>query len=87
MPTFLNLDKPHPDKVFTVIIWARNLTKFEKPPHEAYTGKRICVTGLIELHKGFPEIEVRDPSQITVSADQPAPAEPAAEPKPDEPKQ
>lgn len=79
-PTFLDFDKPHPDKVFVVVIWDRNLSKFKEPPEKAYAGKRLCVTGLIEMHKGTPEIEVRDPSQISVEAD----AEPAAPPPPAE---
>ena len=64
-PTFLNLDKPYPHQVFTVLIWGSDRGKFENPP-EALSGKDICVTGLIQSYKGSPEIIVKDPSQIKV---------------------
>jgi len=30
-PTFLNLDKPYPNQVFTVVIWGNNRSKFGTP--------------------------------------------------------
>jgi hypothetical protein len=27
-PTFLNLDKPYPNQVFTIVIWGNNRSKF-----------------------------------------------------------
>lgn len=62
-PTFLNLDKPYPHQIFTVLIWGSDRGKFEKPP-EAISGKDICVTGKIQSYRGQPEIIVKDPSQI-----------------------
>lgn len=67
-PTFLNFDRPYPEQTFTVVIWGQNLGKFERPPHQAFAGKEICVTGTVENYKGKPQIEVRDPAQITVTA-------------------
>ena len=64
-PTFLNLDKPYPHQVFTVLIWGSDRSKFEKPP-EALSGKEICVTGIIQSYRGRPEIIVKNPSQIKV---------------------
>jgi hypothetical protein len=64
-PTFLNLDKPYPHQLFTVLIWGSDRGKFEKPPEEL-SGKEICVTGMIQSYKGRPEIIVKDPSQIKV---------------------
>jgi DNA/RNA endonuclease YhcR with UshA esterase domain len=64
-PTFLNLDKPYPEQLFTVIIWGQNRAKFGAPETDL-RGKRICVSGLIESYRGVPEIEARQPSQITV---------------------
>src|SRR5580704_17641643 len=43
-PTFLNLDKPYPNQVFTIVIWGDNRSKFGKPEND-YNGKRVCVTG------------------------------------------
>ncbi len=67
-PTFLNFDRPYPAQSFTVVIWGENNRKFERPPHRLFSGKDLCVTGTIETYKGKPQMEVRDPSQITVIA-------------------
>jgi len=64
-PTFLNLDKPYPNQIFTVVIWGRNRSKFGRPEVE-YNQKRICVTGKIGEYRGVPEIVADDPKQITI---------------------
>jgi DNA/RNA endonuclease YhcR with UshA esterase domain len=64
-PTFINLDKPYPNQIFTVLIWGTNRPKFGDP-EEAYRGKHICVTGKISDYKGAPEIIAYEPSQINV---------------------
>lgn len=64
-PTFLNLDKPYPNHVFTVVIWGEDRHKFGTPD-TAYKGKRICATGKITAYAGLPEIVASDPKQITV---------------------
>jgi len=64
-PTFLNLEKPYPNQIFTIVIWGRNRTRFESPEVE-YRGKRICVTGIIEDYRGVAEIEAKIPGQIKV---------------------
>jgi DNA/RNA endonuclease YhcR with UshA esterase domain len=62
-PTFLNLDKPYPSHVFTVLIWGESRSKFGSPETE-YKDKRVCVTGTITEYRGVPEIVVDDPKQI-----------------------
>ena len=64
-PTFLNLDKPYPNQVFTVVIWGENRGKFGKPEDD-YKDKRVCVTGKISAYSGLPEIVVTEPKQIAV---------------------
>ena len=64
-PTFINLDKPYPNQIFTVLIWGTNRPKFGDP-EEVYRGKHICVTGKISDYKGAPEIIAYEPSQIKV---------------------
>jgi hypothetical protein len=66
-PTFLNLNRPYPDQIFTVLIWGRDRPKFSEPPEEFYPGKQICVTGRIVKYRGKPQIVVEDPSQLVVS--------------------
>jgi hypothetical protein len=65
-PTFLNLDKPYPNQVFTVLIWGENRSKFGTSESE-YKGKRICVTGKITEYRGVPEVVADDPGQISAN--------------------
>jgi DNA/RNA endonuclease YhcR with UshA esterase domain len=65
-PTFLNLDKPYPDAIFTVVIWGSDRGKFTAPPEKAFQGKTVRVTGKITAYKGTPEIAVHDPTQIVI---------------------
>ena len=67
-PTFLNLDKPYPNQLFTVVIWGEVRPRFSEPPERAFDGKRICVTGRIELYRGAPQITVQEPSAIAAPA-------------------
>ena len=39
-PTFLNLDKPYPNQIFTVVIWGNNRSKFGAP-ESGYKGRNI----------------------------------------------
>jgi hypothetical protein len=45
-PTLLDLDKPYPVQLFTVLIWGENRAKFGAPA-EIYRNKNICVSGRI----------------------------------------
>jgi hypothetical protein len=63
-PTFLNLDKPYPNQVFTIMIWGSDRGKFGTPEVQ-YLGKRLCATGQIQSYKGKPEIVANDPRQLT----------------------
>lgn len=64
-PTFLNLDKPYPTQVFTVLIWGSDRSHFGVP-EESFANKRLCVTGKITSYRGVPEIVAHDASQITI---------------------
>jgi DNA/RNA endonuclease YhcR with UshA esterase domain len=64
-PTYLNLDRAYPNQKFNAVIPGENRDKFSKPPEINYAGKKICVTGTINVFRGVAEIVVRDPSQIT----------------------
>ena len=67
-PTFIDFGPPHPNQVFTALIWGEYRDKFDYAP-ESLLGKRICVSGMITEHKGKPEIKVTEPSQISVMSD------------------
>jgi hypothetical protein len=64
-PTFINLDKPYPNQIFTVLIWGSDRPKFGDP-EETYRSKSICVTGKISDYKGVPEIIAYEPTQIQI---------------------
>ena len=66
-PTFLNLDRPYPNQIFTVTIWGHDRPKFSEPPEVFYQGANISVTGRITNFRGAPEIVVHAPSQIAVN--------------------
>lgn len=62
-PTFLNLDKPYPNEIFTVVIWGSDRPKFEAPESK-YSEVNVCVTGKISSYRGIPEIAATEPNQI-----------------------
>jgi hypothetical protein len=62
-PTFLNLDKPYPNHVFTAVIWGKDRGAFSDAP-ESLAGRHICVSGTVQLYRGKAEILVSGPNQI-----------------------
>lgn len=66
-PTFLNLDKPYPGQIFTIVIWGEDRAKFGAP-EETYRGKRACVTGHISEYRGVPEIIATEPGQLRIES-------------------
>jgi len=65
-PTFLNLDQPYPNQVFTVLIWGSARSAFPRAPEAVYQAKRICVTGRIDAYRGSPQIVVGNAEAIRV---------------------
>jgi len=55
-PTFINLDRPYPSQVFTLLIWGGDRDQVGEVPE---TGK-ICAIGVITEYRGSPEIVLRD---------------------------
>jgi hypothetical protein len=51
-PTFINLDKPYRNQVFTVLVWGDERGSVGKIP---VTGQ-LCATGTIKEFRGSPEI-------------------------------
>ena len=64
-PTFLNLDEPYPNQVFTAVIWGDDRANFDEPEVK-YRGKNVCVTGKIKSYRGAAEIILYSPKQISV---------------------
>jgi hypothetical protein len=63
-PTYLNLDRPYPNQVFTILIWGSDRPKFGTP-ETTLMAKRVCATGTIKEYRGKPEIVATDPRQLT----------------------
>lgn len=63
-PTFINLDKPYPNQVFTIVIWGEDLVKFDRPT--SWESKKVCATGTITLFRGSSEIVAKASSQIAI---------------------
>ena len=55
-PTFINLDKPYPDRVFAILVWGSDRASVGAIPS---TGM-LCATGVINSYRGRPEIVVKD---------------------------
>src|SRR5215471_9668835 len=64
-PTFLNLDEPYPNQIFTILIWGSDRPKFGDPEN-TYANKKVCVTGIIKDYRGVPEVVAEQPSQIEI---------------------
>lgn len=61
-PTFVNLDQPYPNQVFTIVVWGDYRGKFQTPP-ETWAG-HLCATGKISAYRGKVEMKVFGPQQI-----------------------
>jgi hypothetical protein len=56
-PTFLNLGSPHPDPDrFDIVIYPDVRERFDTPPEDAFTGRRVCVQGEVRDREGVPQI-------------------------------
>lgn len=64
-PTFLNLDEPYPNEIFTILIWGSDRAKFGAPETK-YQNASVCVTGKITSYRGRVEIVATEPSQISL---------------------
>jgi DNA/RNA endonuclease YhcR with UshA esterase domain len=66
-PTLLNIDKPFPNQIFSIVIYGDDRKSFGYKPEEALLNKNVLVTGKVELYKGKPQITVTSPDQITIA--------------------
>lgn len=63
-PTFINLNRPYPNQIFTILIWGSDRSKFPGAPESYYRSKRICASGKIQQYRGMPEIIAKSANQI-----------------------
>ncbi len=65
---------------FTVRILAADRVKFPTDAAERYRGKVVRITGSVTAYRGKPEMQVHDPTQVTVVVDPNATPTPLASP-------
>ncbi len=53
-------------QTFTAVIWKDDRKNFPSNFAVEYTGKTVCITGLIEDYDGSPSIVAKDPSQLKI---------------------
>lgn len=75
-PTFLDLGPQ-----FTAVIWIEDRPKFTPPP-ERLRGRRVRVSGRIEVYRGKAQIVVRDPAQLVPADTAPPSSPPVPSPAP-----
>jgi DNA/RNA endonuclease YhcR with UshA esterase domain len=61
---FINFGDRYPNEDFTAVIFAENAPQIDV---SEYPGKKLDVTGKIQLYQGKPEIIVRSPDQLRVA--------------------
>jgi DNA/RNA endonuclease YhcR with UshA esterase domain len=65
-PTFLNVGAAYPNSPLTIVIFGDDRKNFKQPPEEAFSGKAICVTGIVKQYKGKAEIVVQTEDQLVI---------------------
>jgi exonuclease VII large subunit len=60
--TFLNFGAPYPNQLFSAVVFASSRTRFANL--NQWTGRKVRVTGRVQLYQGRPEIILTDSSQL-----------------------
>ena len=63
--TFLNFGAAYPEQTFTAVIFRSAASRFPNP--QQWEGKRVRVTGKVQLYRGKPEIILNDASQLVAA--------------------
>jgi hypothetical protein len=61
--TLINMGGAYPNQKYTIAVKGNKITL----DWANLKGKRLCVTGVYEMHKGRPEIVAAQPDQIEIS--------------------
>lgn len=64
--TYLNLDSKYPNQHFSITIWGNNRDNFSEKPEDYYHGKTVCVSGVVQLLKGIPSINISVEDNIEI---------------------
>ncbi|NPA90813.1 MAG: DNA-binding protein, partial [Chloroflexi bacterium] len=64
------LDFTHRKEDLSIVIFAKDYSRFPAPPARYYHNRRVRVRGRVQLHKGAPEIVVHSPDEIQIVSDE-----------------
>lgn len=64
-PTFLNAGSGN-SHLFSAVIWEQDKPKFNKAPEIFYADKDVCLTGVVQVYEGKPQIILRNREQIVI---------------------
>jgi hypothetical protein len=65
-PTLLNMGKPYPDQLLTVVIYKRDRKNFDIVPEVELLNKDVCVTGVVVIYKEKPQMILYSKEQLVV---------------------
>lgn len=63
---YLNLEKPYPNSVFTVVIFEKSAENFDYNPIEFLKNKFVCVTGKVTSYQNKAQMVVNGQDQIRI---------------------
>ncbi|WP_339888581.1 hypothetical protein [uncultured Flavobacterium sp.] len=64
--TFINFGKPYPKEKFVVVIFEKDLINFSYDIPTHLKNKTVCITGIVKMYKGKPEIVATKEEQIEI---------------------
>jgi hypothetical protein len=70
LPTYLYLERPRPEQVFTVVIPSAKRDLFGDSPEKSFRGKGICVTGKIEGDSSMEPSTTRHRAKILIEEEE-----------------
>lgn len=65
-PTLLNMGRPYPDQLLTVVIYKKDRKNFDLMPETELINKDVCVTGVVILYKEKPQVVLYTKEQLLV---------------------
>ena len=67
--TFIRIKTPKSKPSLTLLVRYSDRLKFKEAPEIAYLNQYIQVTGLVEMHRGSPQIVLHSEKQILIARD------------------
>lgn len=65
--TFINLGKPYPNEKLIVVVFEKDLVNFSYDISTHLKNKKVCITGIVKMYNGKPEIIATKEDQIVIT--------------------